>query len=68
MDNALIVLPLCPSNEEHGQLELRPEGKQTPEQRYCGAWYDCKHPGCHCSVLFPSPELREVYKKAGKVI
>lgn len=56
----LMELPRCPV---HGcQLEYRPG--RTPEQRFCGTWYDCPYPGCAHSVLFPSEELQEIYRAA----
>lgn len=33
----------------------RPSSSQTPEQRFCGAWWDCTY--CRTAVLFPSQEL-----------
>lgn len=59
--NDLMMLPVCP-HKEHGQMELRDTKHQTPEQKYCGGWYDCLYPGCSCSTLMPSPELREIYQ------
>src|SRR5438045_2293427 len=48
-----------PSNDlecpRHGPLELRPTDRQTPEQRWCGTWYDCPHRDR--TVLVPSVEL-----------
>lgn len=49
--------PVCPSSPDHGRLVLR-DRVGTPEQAWCGAWYDCADPRCSSSVLFPSPELR----------
>lgn len=50
---ALMELPKCPV---HGSsMHYRPA--RSYEQRFCGAWYDCDTPGCHCSVLIPSVEL-----------
>ena len=49
--NALMKLPECPADANHGQLVLRPLDRQTPEQQFCGVWYDCQH--CKSSVLFP---------------
>src|SRR5690606_23509616 len=45
----------CPSNPDHGPLEPRPLERQTPEQKWCGTWFDCTR--CSSSVLVPSPEL-----------
>lgn len=42
----------CP---RHGPLELRPTTHQTPEQRWCGTWFDCPHRDYY--VLLPSAEL-----------
>ncbi len=62
--NALMEVPRCPV---HGEpMAYRPAG--TPEQAFCGTWYDCQHPGCSCSVLLTSRELAEMYAKAGKPI
>lgn len=47
-----IQTPLC--DHENG-LVLRPLSRQTPEQRFCGIWYDCPH--CHFSKLIPSKGL-----------
>ena len=49
--------PRCPARPEHGPMERRPRRGQTPEQRYCGDWWDCRNPGCTSAVLVPSPEL-----------
>lgn len=57
MKNEIMAIPKCPSCG--GKMEYRPGG--TPEQRYCGAWYDCTAPGCSCSVLIPSKEIRKLY-------
>lgn len=44
----LMELPKC---SEHGiYMVLRPLACQTPEQKFCGAWYDC--PACTQTVLF----------------
>lgn len=55
MTTALMVLPACPADPAHGQMVLRPVDRQTPEQKFCGTWYDCVR--CHSSTLFRSPEL-----------
>lgn len=51
--------PSCPHG--HGEMVLRPDAEQTPEQRAAGTWYDCPPgpPGEHCksSVLVPSPPI-----------
>lgn len=55
MTTALMTIPTCPADPSHGQMILRPIERQTPEQKFCGTWYDC--PRCHSSVLLRSPEL-----------
>jgi hypothetical protein len=50
----------CP---RHGALVQRPDAQQTPEQRWCGTWYDCpgyQYGGHRCgrTVLVPSAELQ----------
>lgn len=57
--NLPMELPKC---KQHGEMILRSRKQQTPEQEYCGTWYDC--PICKGSVLFVSAELQEIYKKA----
>jgi hypothetical protein len=49
--------PECPKG--HGPMILRPGG--TPEQRWCGTWYECApvQSGCRSAVLYPSPELTD---------
>ena len=42
----------CP---RHGPLELRPTAHQTPEQLWCGIWFDCPHRDYF--VLQPSAAL-----------
>lgn len=61
--NALMELPRCHRHDT--QMEYRPIERQTPEQKWCGDWYDCKEPGCMCSTVVMSPELLEVYRRAG---
>lgn len=68
ISTALDVLPQCPQG--HGQMVLRdPPGGHTPEQRWCGTWYDCPPGQFHCrsSVLLPSPDLRAPYAAAGLI-
>jgi hypothetical protein len=48
------MLPEC--NHDTG-LVLRPLERQTPEQQWCGTWYDCPSPGCSFSRLEPSAAL-----------
>lgn len=60
MENKLMELPSCP-NSEHGEMIARKILGQTQEQRYCGAWYDCKEPGCANSVLIPAKEIRKLH-------
>jgi hypothetical protein len=59
--NNLMTLPVCPADKIHGQMGLREIKFQTPEQRYCGVWYDCLYPGCSCSTLMPSSEIKQIY-------
>lgn len=54
-DNLPMALPKCPAHDR--TLELRPDNLQTPEQRWCGLWYDCPSEGCGNSYLDESPEL-----------
>ncbi|MFT8930040.1 MAG: hypothetical protein ABF969_11960 [Sporolactobacillus sp.] len=61
MSEDLMCLPDCP-HEGHGKMELRSKKWQTPEQKYCGVWYDCQYPGCMCSVLFMSQDIRKLYR------
>ena len=49
-----MLIPQCPHCKK--QLSLRPEGRQTPEQKWCGTWYDCT---CGYSLLIESNELIE---------
>ncbi|WBB94110.1 hypothetical protein [Verrucosispora sp. WMMC514] len=51
-------LELLPACGRHGTMALRPLDRQTPEQRWCGVWYDCTDPWCRTATLLPSPELR----------
>lgn len=57
MNNQLECLPKCPTHKM--QMEIRSQKHQTYEQKWCGIWYDCIEPGCYCSVLYESAELRE---------
>lgn len=52
-----VRMPDCPANPSHGQMHLRPIERQTPEQRWCGTWYDCHR--CWSSRLIHSTELRQ---------
>lgn len=52
MNTEIIERPKC---DKHGYMELRPAHRQTPEQEFCGVWYDCLH--CGNGVLLQSPEL-----------
>lgn len=52
----LMALPNC---DRHGQMTLRDVKQQTPEQKWCGTWYDC--PICSSSALYPGPELSQEY-------
>lgn len=49
------VTLVCPSNPAHGVMLPRSKQHQTPEQLFCGEWYDCQH--CKSSILDKSPEL-----------
>lgn len=50
-------LPMCPTGKEgHGRMHLRPAYRQSKEQLWCGAWYDCDK--CTSSTLYQSAELR----------
>jgi len=53
--NMPALRPRCPV-DAHGFMEWRPSSRQTPEQLFCGVWYDCTQ--CKSSVLFPSPGLK----------
>lgn len=59
-------LPECPQG--HGQMVLRDPKTYTPEQAWCGIWYDCPPgpPGSSCksSTLLPSAALAAQYEKA----
>jgi hypothetical protein len=46
----------CPSCG--GAMHQRPEAKMTPEQAWCGTWFDCDRPGCWSSILHQSDELQ----------
>lgn len=52
-DNLPALRPTCPATAEHGFMNYRPG--RTPEQRWCGIWYDCT--SCRSSGLYQSPEL-----------
>ena len=54
---ALARLPVCPTAADHGPMTLRPSAIQTPDERWCGTWYDCTGRRCWSSVLWPSPAL-----------
>jgi hypothetical protein len=47
-------LPRCPTHPEF-QMVVRPTTHQTPEQLFCGVWYDCQ--ACSQSVLFKGVQL-----------
>lgn len=46
----------CPSRRHHGACIPRPSESLTPEQQWCGTWYDCPH--CSSSVLVMSLDLK----------
>ena len=53
----------CP---KHGATMTQRDTKhQTPEQLFCGAWWDCTTGGERCSnsILFPSAELRQQWRE-----
>ena len=56
---SLMELPKCPT---HGS-PMHYRVPRTNEQRFCGTWYDCDTPGCKCSTLLPSAELRDFLAK-----
>lgn len=58
----LAELPKC-DIEDHGYMGLRDPKGYTYEEKYCGVWYDCKYPGCKCSTLLMSQELKGIYDK-----
>lgn len=62
---SLMQLPKC-HIEGHGKMKLRPVKGQSYEEKYCGVWYDCQYPGCKCSILYMSPELRRLYESEDK--
>lgn len=45
---------ICPTHKE--PLIQRPETRQSPEQLWCGTWFDC--PYCGYSELDKSEELK----------
>ena len=53
MNNLPMTLPTC---KDHGEMQLRDPKRMTPEQEWCGIWYDCQ--ACSASVLFTSEELQ----------
>jgi len=50
-----LVAVRCPVHNV-GMIQ-RPLSRQTKEQQWCGAWWDCPEFRCGCSILFQSPEL-----------
>lgn len=56
MQTLPMELPKC-DKPGHGYMVLRPKERQTPEQLWCGVWYDCQK--CTGGTLFPSRELLE---------
>lgn len=57
-NKSLIELPKCPT---HGTT-MSYKKAETPEQDFCGAWYECLEPGCHCSAVIMSKELLKLYR------
>ncbi|AVH59992.1 MULTISPECIES: hypothetical protein [Streptomyces] len=45
-----------PECGQHGPMEQRQP--ETPEQRWCGTWYQCTSFRCGSAALLPSLELR----------
>ena len=52
----------CPAQTEHGELVERKS--VTPEQAWCGKWFDCTR--CMSSVLMMSDELKAIYVAQGE--
>lgn len=51
-----------PRCRQHGYMVLRPASRQTPEQQFCGVWYDCPEftsatHRCGSSACYPSRGL-----------
>lgn len=57
-------MPLCPNG--HGPMHPRPAALQTPEQQWCGAWFDCHH--CKSSVLIKSAALDAHLSDAARLL
>jgi len=61
MSTHVALRPTCDTCGE--RFELRnPPGGWTPEQKFCGTWYDHPEGGCGqrlASVLYPSSVLLE---------
>lgn len=53
-ENALVAVR-CPVHKKG--MAQRPLHRQSAEQRFCGAWWDCQEYGCGCSILFHSAAL-----------
>jgi len=51
-----LVAVRCPTHKIG--MVPRPLHRQSKEQIWCGAWWDCPEHKCGCSTLFQSPELR----------
>lgn len=55
----------CPVHKKAGVV--RDMRGATPEQKWCGTWYDCTEPRCGWSGLEPSAELaKDLAKQKGK--
>lgn len=50
-----LVATRCPNPLCGRPMVQRPAVHQTPEQAFCGAWWDCTY--CRSAVLFPSQDL-----------
>lgn len=57
MTKAIVRMPDCIADPEHGQMVRRPLERQTYQQKWCGIWYDCLN--CGSSILLESEELRK---------
>lgn len=64
-ENTALVVIRCPQHPKVNMVQ-RPQSRQTKEQKFCGAWWDCPEPGCGSSILFESPELRAQLAQMGR--
>lgn len=60
----------CPRGHSHKFEELMEQAPGTPEQAWCGRWFQCPA-GCGYTVLIPSAELElkfvRAFEKAGEL-